>query len=99
VPFKILLLRRGAFDLDFAFSNSMHSIPVNLCSNDTAVRQADSGESFHFSPSSSPITPIEPPQIAHASVDRNDFDLFEFRKKFDLHSPGSLQICRHLPAP
>jgi hypothetical protein len=78
----VLLFRRGTLDFDFAFADSMCFIPMNLCTNDTTVRQANLCESFQLSLSS--VTPVEPPQIAYTSIHRNDFDVFQVGYKFDL---------------
>ena len=63
----------------------MRLIPMNFCSTDTSIAEANTGYTFEFPPSANPILPTEPHDFTDMPAYGNCFDILNRAYNFKVH--------------
>ena len=63
----------------------MRLIPMNLCSTDTSIAEANAGNTFEFPPPTNPILPAKPHDFTNVPTYGNCFDSLNRAYNFKVH--------------
>ena len=63
----------------------MRLIPMNLCSADASIAEANAGNTFEFPPPTNPILPTEPHDFTDVPAYGNCFDSLNRAYNFKVH--------------